>query len=333
MPRTGGESDKLGNRYEGLWTVHNLIDVLAGDAVALQPEAYEEPIGVEFLKTLKDGSEEFHSVKRQRAGSGWTLSALVRLDQRGRSVLTDLFDKLNSSTRREVVFVSTTVHSQTNEIWDRSRRCNTPEEFKRQMETDKALHEDFTKYVLPLCAGDLDVALKRLHSLSLVSLSDDSNLVDRCIRALSQNEFMEQRSAQVAGLLRRHRKRDDAWKRRVKWMFHFGHVHHSQEMFDFFLELIEEGLFDDLDNLRWHSLAEMAKERPAYAVEFLARVLTRMISQAGERGATNPFENGRNRQIESRYIITTSKSAPKEFVERIVPIIKDLVLANAQPAK
>jgi len=63
MPRTGGDSDKLGNRYEGWWTVHNLIDVLAGDAVALQPEAYEESIGVEFVKVLKDGSNEFHSVK------------------------------------------------------------------------------------------------------------------------------------------------------------------------------------------------------------------------------------------------------------------------------
>jgi hypothetical protein len=55
MPRSGGDSDKLGNRYEGWWTVHNLIDVLAGDAVALQPEAYEESIGVEFIKTLQDG--------------------------------------------------------------------------------------------------------------------------------------------------------------------------------------------------------------------------------------------------------------------------------------
>lgn len=167
MPRSGGDSDKLGNRYEGWWTVHNLIDVLAGDAVALQPEAYEESIGVEFIKTLQDGSEEFHSVKRQRAGAGWTLNALTGLDERGRSVLKDLFDKLDAGAPRAVVFVSTTVHSQAYEVWDRSQRCRTPDEFKLQLKTDKALDEDFTKYVLPLCSNDLAIALKRFHSLRL----------------------------------------------------------------------------------------------------------------------------------------------------------------------
>jgi hypothetical protein len=152
--------------------VHNLIDVLAGDAVALQPEAYEESIGVEFVKSLRDGSDEFHSVKRQRAGAGWTLRALASRDERGRSVLKDLFDKLNRGAHRAVVFVSTTVHSQAYELWDRSRRCQTPEEFQRQLETDKALHEDFTKYVLPLCHNDVGVALKRLHSLSLVPFGE-----------------------------------------------------------------------------------------------------------------------------------------------------------------
>lgn len=54
MPRSGGDSSKLGNRYEGLWTVRNLIDVLSGDAVALSPESYDEALGVEFVKMLPD---------------------------------------------------------------------------------------------------------------------------------------------------------------------------------------------------------------------------------------------------------------------------------------
>jgi hypothetical protein len=172
MPRSGGDSGKLGNRYEGWWTVHNLIDVLAGDAVELQPEAYEESIGVEFVKTMRDGSKEFHSVKRQRTGAGWTLNALTGLDERGRSVLKDLFDKLDTGVPRTVVFVSTTLHSQAYEVWDRSQRCHTPAEFKLQLETDKALHEEFTKYVLPLCNNDLAIALGRFHSLRLASQSE-----------------------------------------------------------------------------------------------------------------------------------------------------------------
>ena len=172
MPRTGGDSDKLGNRYEGWWTVHNLLDVLAGDAVALEPESYEESKGIEFIKTLGDGTQEFHSVKRQRTGSGWTLSALTGLDERGRSVLKDLFEKLETDQSRTVIFVSMTIHSQAYEVWDRSRRCHTPDDFKRQLETDRGLHEDFNKYVLPLCNNDLAVAFKRFQSLRLVQLGE-----------------------------------------------------------------------------------------------------------------------------------------------------------------
>ena len=29
MPRAGGEADKLGNRYEAIWTVDTLLDLLA----------------------------------------------------------------------------------------------------------------------------------------------------------------------------------------------------------------------------------------------------------------------------------------------------------------
>ena len=35
MPRRDGEADKLGNRYEGLWTVDAVLDVLDGEFVEL----------------------------------------------------------------------------------------------------------------------------------------------------------------------------------------------------------------------------------------------------------------------------------------------------------
>jgi hypothetical protein len=173
MPRAGGDSGKLGNRYEGWWTVHNLLDVLAGDALALQPEAYEESRGIEFIKTLRDGSFEFHSVKRQRPGAGWTLSALTTPDEGGRSILKDLFEKLQKDRSRKVVFVSMTIHGQALEAWDRSTRCLTSEEFDRQLETDRGLHEDFDKYVLPLCKGDRAMAFAHFRSLRLVPLGED----------------------------------------------------------------------------------------------------------------------------------------------------------------
>ena len=52
MPRPGGEADKLGNRYEGLWVVDAALDLIDGEFVDLVVEAVgDEAAGVEFFRT------------------------------------------------------------------------------------------------------------------------------------------------------------------------------------------------------------------------------------------------------------------------------------------
>ncbi|NJN62145.1 MAG: hypothetical protein HC795_11980 [Coleofasciculaceae cyanobacterium RL_1_1] len=75
MPLAGGASDKLGNRYEGRWTVRQIIDVLEEKADSIQLEKPGED-AFEFIVS-RDGRKECHQVKRQNSkGVGWTLSAL-----------------------------------------------------------------------------------------------------------------------------------------------------------------------------------------------------------------------------------------------------------------
>ena len=73
----GGAADKLGNRYEGLWTVYSgVVPVLKGQASALVVEALGQlGEGIEFRLTRR-GCDEVHQAKRQRAGSSWTVNAL-----------------------------------------------------------------------------------------------------------------------------------------------------------------------------------------------------------------------------------------------------------------
>ena len=58
MPRAGGEADKLGNRYEAIWTVDTLLDLLAGRVVSVIIESLDEyeARGAEFITTLSDGT-------------------------------------------------------------------------------------------------------------------------------------------------------------------------------------------------------------------------------------------------------------------------------------
>jgi hypothetical protein len=48
-PRRGGKTDKVGNRYEGRWTVRQVLDILQGAALAITIEPIGEiGEGVEF---------------------------------------------------------------------------------------------------------------------------------------------------------------------------------------------------------------------------------------------------------------------------------------------
>ncbi|WP_322752175.1 MULTISPECIES: hypothetical protein [unclassified Frankia] len=64
-PRSGGEADKFGNRYEGAWTVRHLLFVLAGKAESVTVEDFGDLAqGVEFTYRRHDATE-VHQLKRQ----------------------------------------------------------------------------------------------------------------------------------------------------------------------------------------------------------------------------------------------------------------------------
>lgn len=124
MPLAGGESDKVGNRYEALWTVDRLLDVLDGeyDSIRLEPPAPHDR-GFEFL--LRRGTVlEFHQVKRQHASRGhWSLGDLAQS-----GVLENFWRKLLDSNAR-CLFVSTQDALELKELADRARSAASFGEF------------------------------------------------------------------------------------------------------------------------------------------------------------------------------------------------------------
>ena len=56
MPRPGGESDKLGNRYEAMWTIGRLLDLATGECASLTVEPFgSDSLGIEFIVTATMG--------------------------------------------------------------------------------------------------------------------------------------------------------------------------------------------------------------------------------------------------------------------------------------
>lgn len=140
MPLPGGATDKFGNRYEGIWTVRCMADVLAGraESIRLEPPGADGE-GIEFW--LKNGdSLQYHQVKRQNSPKGnWTIA-----DLGNKGVLGHFWDKLQDPLS-SCVFVSTNSAFQLEELSDRSKRSASFIEFSREFIKAKSVYDAFAE--------------------------------------------------------------------------------------------------------------------------------------------------------------------------------------------
>ena len=194
MPNPGGESDKLGNQYEGVWTIARILDLAAGRVESLIVEPVSgEGIGIEFVLKDNEGALEFHSAKRQRAKGEWSLAALTTKDNRtSRSVLGDLFVKLANYEAARVCFVSSTGANDLRELAERAARRKTLPDFEADLNTQShgrsgssALRQSFEKHLLPM-APDLQAAHDYLQRMTVVLIDQATltRLVEQHIASL-----------------------------------------------------------------------------------------------------------------------------------------------------
>jgi len=185
MPLPGGATDKLGNRYEGRWTVSCLIDVMDEKAESIR---LEKPGEDAFEFFLHRGNQlECHQVKRQKTGLGhWTLSAL---ENNQVQVLSDFWRSLNDPNIR-CVFVSTQDADQLNELTNHARNSVSWAEFDREFLKSKQQSTNFSRLCQlwgncpPLEAYE---ALQRIH-VETVSEGFLLNAVESRIAALVEGD-------------------------------------------------------------------------------------------------------------------------------------------------
>ena len=127
MPLPSGATDKLGNRYEGKWTVNSMIEILSGRALTIRLEPLgPKGEGVEFWLQRTVDKREYHQVKRQHSEEGrWALSLL-----HSKKVLTHFRQKLCTDPSASCVFVSMYAAYQLKELADRARSAASQREFR-----------------------------------------------------------------------------------------------------------------------------------------------------------------------------------------------------------
>ncbi len=130
-PRPGGETDKFGNRYEGVWTIRYALYVLLGmgTSITLEPGA---PLGdgVEFVYRHAGGTE-VHQVKRQnRNANSWNVASL-----RDKEVWKNLRSHVDAG--RAFHFISLVPARALDELADRARRSDDFPWFEAKWLTDE----------------------------------------------------------------------------------------------------------------------------------------------------------------------------------------------------
>ncbi|QDT45178.1 hypothetical protein Pan241w_52970 [Gimesia alba] len=188
MPRPGGESDKLGNQYEAIWTVEAVIDVVVGTFKSITCEAFgNDSMGVEFHLTNHDDSSQFHSVKRQKQGGDWSIADLCRRDKStGRSILGDLFEKCRKCPNARICFISSTGANELRELSERADVPTNVQEFRTALSSSAKLQSEFIKHIIPMFDDYQEFAFKALKALEVIPRGhrDLTRTVDRRIDEL-----------------------------------------------------------------------------------------------------------------------------------------------------
>ena len=163
--------------------------------------------------------------------------------------------------------------------------------------------------------------------------NDDPDTVDQAMLLI----WRVQRDAadRVACLLEEYVDVSEEWSARLVNLFKYGSLDAGRHYFDLFMRLLNAGAFDDLiadsaDNFLTilHGLQE---SQPGWACEVIGGYLTRLITLSKKEGKTNPFDDNTPiySQISDRVFLGAARSAPKAYLEHVLPVVLELIEANA----
>lgn len=177
MSRPGGTAGKLGDVYEGFWTVRQLLNVLTSKLRSITVEVVdlEESLGVEFRTVTADGTRAYHSAKRQRAKGEWTLARLLAREN-GRGVLEDLLVHLDREQTARAVFVSGSSATDLRGLCWRATHTDDLVSFRRDLDRASRLRDEAEDRLLTLPIVDQrwDRLYALLQRLQVVTIDEQT---------------------------------------------------------------------------------------------------------------------------------------------------------------
>lgn len=124
----GGAADKYGNRFEGRWTIHCIVELLRErtEALELEPPG-EAGVGVEFILHRR-AEREHHQVKSGRSHGQWTIN---RLSAEG--VLQNIQRKLTGDPGSTFVLITEAPADQLQLLCTRAKESSSLADFESRL--------------------------------------------------------------------------------------------------------------------------------------------------------------------------------------------------------
>lgn len=177
MPLPGGSSDKFGNRYEGRWTVYQIIRILKEQVstICLEPPSED---GCEFIVNGAEG-KEFHQVKRQYSRDGrWTLKSLEK------NGVLDYFKSKLADPKAICVFVSTNSAYQVEELSNRAQNAGSFNRFYKEFLSTINWHNDYDQLCKIWGMEEDKKAVYNLLKRVRIKTVDEETLLDMVTNAI-----------------------------------------------------------------------------------------------------------------------------------------------------
>lgn len=156
----GGIADKVGNRYEAVWLIRHLVELIDGRSTSIKVEMLgDDGAGFEFL-VQRPNHQEWHQCKRQTSGS-WTINRLA-----GEGVLSHFKAKVSNSASDRCVFVSTDPAKPIKLLKEKLAAAPDVEQFQASLSGNEQTHWQNLQKELSLTAGQTLEWLARCEFLT-----------------------------------------------------------------------------------------------------------------------------------------------------------------------
>ena len=151
---------------------------------------------------------------------------------------------------------------------------------------------------------------------------------NRAISMLRMPNVLRHRSASAAGLLRTLVGGNEADRQRLLHVLSIDVAHHSREMMDLFLKLVDDGTLDEARGLAmngdwWLVLYGMSTEKPDYCAEAIGHWLDRQHQLAARRkdhdGSPHPNLSDQHSQFSKDVMSSAASGASLAFARELLP--------------